>query len=80
MSYKLHVGTTTYTTTTTQKQEEEEEERKWREQRKVMKAEFMALMALPSFTPIQESRMRELVEGLEASSSSCSSAWWPTSL
>ena len=34
--------------------EEEEKERTWREQRKVMKAEFMALMALPSFTPQDE--------------------------
>ena len=31
-----------------------------------MKAEFTALVALPSFTPLQESRMRELVEALEA--------------
>ena len=30
------------------------------------KAEFMALMALPSFTPLQESRTRVLVEALEA--------------
>ena len=29
----------------------EEEERKWRERRKVLKAEFVALMALPSVTP-----------------------------
>ena len=48
------------------KQEEEEKERKWREQRKVMKAEFMALMALPSLTPLQASRSQELVEEMAA--------------
>ena len=48
------------------KLQKEEEERKWREQRKVMKAEFMALMALPSLTPLQVSSSRELVEALEA--------------
>ena len=38
----------------------------WRERRKVLKAEFVALMALPSLTPLQVSRSRELVEALEA--------------
>ena len=38
----------------------------WRERRKVPKAEFVALMALPSLTPLQVSRSRELVEALEA--------------
>ena len=31
-----------------------------------MKAEFMVFMAIPSFSLIQENRMRELVEALEA--------------
>ena len=48
-----------------QKSKEEEKERKWRERRKVLKAEFVALMALQSLTPLQLSRSRELVEALE---------------
>ena len=71
------------------KKEEEEEAKRvkmeqdqavmeeWRERRKVLKAEFVALMALPSLTPVQVSRSRELVEALEAHDackpSSCSS-------
>ena len=61
-----------------QKKDEEEEARKvemeqvqaakeeWRARRKVLRDEFMALMALPSHTLLQASRTRELVEAVEA--------------
>ena len=38
----------------------------WRARRKVLKDEFMALMDLPSLTPLQVSRTRELVEAMDA--------------
>ena len=38
----------------------------WRARRKVLKDEFMALMALPSLTPLQASRTQELVEAMAA--------------
>ena len=61
-----------------QRRKEEEEARKvemeqvlavkeqWRARRKVLKDEFMALMDLPSLTPLQVSRMWELVEAMDA--------------
>ena len=61
-----------------QRRKEEEEARKvemehilalreqWRARRKVLKDEFMALMDLPSLTPLQVSRTRELVEAMDA--------------
>ena len=60
------------------RKEEEEEARKvemeqvlavkeqWRARRKVLKDEFVALMDLPSLTPLQVSRTRELVEAMDA--------------
>ena len=38
----------------------------WRARRKVLKDEFMALMALPSLTPLQASRTQELAEAMDA--------------